>query len=62
METLNNLTAKQIANLITRAESDGATPNELRMYRKGAKSMLQVFTDDTDFIEQVMNEFDNIYK
>lgn len=59
---MNGMSAEQIARSITRAESDGASAEELRLYWKGAKSMLENFTDNYDFIEEVQKAFFELYE
>lgn len=49
----------QIAAALIRAESDN--PHDRNVYRKGIKSTLELFTDNYDFIETILNEFDKIY-
>lgn len=58
---IKRMDPKYIASGLCRAEADHY-PEERKFYRKGAKSMLQNFVEDTDFVERVMEEFDNIYK
>ena len=60
-KAIRTIPPEQIANGTRRAESDHATPEELRLYRKGAESMLRNFADG-EYVEEVMNAFDMIYK
>lgn len=60
-QLIHELDPEQIGRQIVRSESDDAGEDRL-LYRKGAKSMLEVFTDDYDFIEEVMRAFDQVYE
>ncbi|MCQ2507601.1 MAG: hypothetical protein MJ097_02290 [Dorea sp.] len=60
-QLLHRMDPEQIGRAITRYESDDAGENRF-LYRKGAKSMLEVFTDDYDFIEKAMAAFDRVYE
>lgn len=59
-EQIKELDPKVLARGLMRTEADFADKNRY-LYRKGAKSMLQNFVKDPDFVEAVMNEFDYIY-
>lgn len=59
-ELIKELDPKELAAGLMRAEADDAGEN-LFLFRKGAKSMLQKFVKDADFVELVMREFDCIY-
>lgn len=58
---IRTLNPKEVAFGLCRSESDNATAEELRLYRKGAKSMLQNFADE-EYVAEVFEEFDKIYK
>ena len=57
---VRTLNPKEIALGTCRSESDTATDDELRLYRKGAMAMLQNFADN-EFVARVFDEFDKIY-
>ena len=59
-ELIKAMNPRELAIGLVRAESDGAGEN-LYLYRKGAKSMLQNFVNDAEFVTKVMEEFDRLY-
>lgn len=59
-ELIHTLDPEALGRELPRAESD-KEKNRL-IYRKGAKSALELFTDDYDFIEKILLVFDKVYE
>lgn len=57
---IKQIPPKELALGLMRSEAE--EDEHRRYYRKGAKSMLNNFVEDFDYINEVMEEFDKIYE